>query len=133
MSKTIPEILQELCGAIERGEPITKWTGNNALKEVLKSAIIPGFKFLLPEGLPPFKQDLGGIGLTPSHLAYEARKFYVFRRFDLPALKRERLFIDMLESLHKDEVEVLLLIKEQELTTKYPALNSPLITEFISG
>ena len=37
-----------------------------------------GLEWDLPPGAPPFKQDPGPIGLTPSHLMRELRILYLF-------------------------------------------------------
>lgn len=131
--QTIPEILQELNDMIGRGEPINRFYGINALKEVLSYALLPELKFILPEGLPPFKQDPGAIGLTPSTLANESKRLYIFCRKDLTPLKRETLFINMLESLHKDEVDVLILIKEQNIISRFPNLESKNVIPFLKS
>ena len=57
-----------------------------------------GVEWDWPPGVPPFKQDLGPIGLTPSHLMRELRVLYLFVKGGSPVLphRREQLFLQLL-------------------------------------
>ena len=46
----------------------------------------------------------------------------------LTQLVRERMFIQMLEGLHKDEAALVLLAKDKNLHRKYKGLNAPTVT-----
>lgn len=75
----------------------------------------------LPPGAPPFKQDSGPIGLTPSHLMRELRVLYVFVKGGSPvaARRREHLFQQLLERLHSDEVAIVLALKDGKFASTY--------------
>ena len=44
-------------------------------------------------------------------------------------MKRESLFIELLESLHYTEAELICLIKDGKLTEKYPSITEKLVRE----
>ena len=75
----------------------------------------------LPPGAPPFKQDPGPIGLTPSHLMRELRILYLFVKGGSPVLphRREQLFQQLLERLHSDEVAIVMALKEGKFPSTY--------------
>ena len=75
----------------------------------------------LPPGAPPFKQDPGPIGLTPSHLMRELRILYLFVKGGSPVLprRREQLFQQLLERLHSDEVAIVMALKDGKFPSTY--------------
>jgi hypothetical protein len=117
MVQFVNELLQEVNDNIGN---LNKYKGNAVLKNIFTHAFLPESKFILPEGDPPYRKDDAPQGMTPSNMMQEIRRFYIFLRKDLTPIKREGLFISMLEGLHPKEAEVLLLIKDQNLTSKYP-------------
>lgn len=94
--------------------------GGGPLGELFKHAFIPKYKFLLPDGEPPFRKDDSPLGLSPSKVQAEIRKFYIFVDEKIPANKRESVFINMLESVHSGEAAVLIAVKDQTLNRMYP-------------
>ena len=84
---------------------------------------------ILPEGIPPYKPAAEPLGMTPTNLFSEMRRLYVFCRADLTKLKREGLFISMLEGCHPSEAEVLIAVKDQTLHKKYPKITRKLVTD----
>ena len=75
----------------------------------------------LPPGAPPFKQDSGPIGLTPSHLMRELRILYLFIKGGSPIKphRREQLFQQLLERLHSDEVAIVMALKDGKFPSTY--------------
>ena len=75
----------------------------------------------LPPGAPPFNQDPGPIGLTPSHLMRELRILYLFVKGGSPVLprRREQLFQQLLERLHSDEVAIVMALKDGKFPSTY--------------
>ena len=123
-TKLITEILEEI-----NNDPLmlVKHKENGALRLIFEHAFDPAKKFELPEGDPPYKQDAAPIGMTPGNLYMEARKLYIFCRKDLNALRRETLFIQLLESIHPSEAKLVLAIKDQKLTKMYPKITHKLV------
>lgn len=116
MSKFVTEMLSEIN---ENPEAIVKYKDNAALKLLFQYAFDPAYKFELPEGVPPYKEDAAPLGMSPGNFLMEMRRLYVLCRKDLSNLKRETIFIEMLESFHPSESKVLLAVKDQNLTSLY--------------
>jgi hypothetical protein len=126
MQKYIPEMLKEIN---DNPALIRNFLGDAALTLLFKHAFDPSAKFILPEGAPPYKEDAAPIGMTPAILKQELRRLYVFCRADLPPIRRETLFVQLLESVHPSEAKVLLAVKEQNLTDLYPNITHQMAFE----
>lgn len=86
---------------------------------ILRYAFDPNIKFLLPEGAPPYKpcEFLD----QESRLYAELRRLYLFVEGGNPSLtkvKREFLFIQLLESIDKQDAELLCAVKDKKLPYK---------------
>ena len=82
-----------------------------------------GIESAIPEGEVPYKKNEAPAN-TAGHtrLAHEWRTLYNFVRGGndkLSQMKRESLFVQLLESLHADEAELVCLVKDKELQSKY--------------
>lgn len=65
-------------------------------------------------------QDLGGLGRTSLRKEYQNLYHYVKGGNDtLTTIRREMMFINLLEGLHSKEAELLCLVKDKRLTDKY--------------
>lgn len=124
MSKFVTELLEDIN---KDPSSIDKMKGNGALKYIFEHAFDPEKKFVLPEGEPPYKKDAAPQGMSKGNLMMELRKLYVFCRTDLKAIRRETLFIQLLENIHPDEAKVVLAIKDQTLTKMYPKITHKLV------
>lgn len=126
MVKYLPELLEEI-----NKDPkiLSTMKGDAALTLLFKHAFDPAFKFELPEGDPPYKEDAAPIGMSPGNLRMELKRFYVFCRKDLPAVRREDLFIQLLEGVHPSEAKLLLAIKDQTLDKMYKKITHQLVFE----
>lgn len=114
--KYITEVLEEI-----NSDPkvIEQYKTDMALKILLEYAFIPENKMDLPPGEPPYKPDAAPIGMSPANLRMEMKKLYVFKRQDLKPIKREQLFIDLLENVHPEEAKLLIAVKDQKLSKLY--------------
>jgi len=127
-TKNIPEILEEVNKDITT---LAKYRENAALRFIFQHAFIPEQKFDLPAGDPPYKQDAGPIGMSPGNLMMETKKLYVFTKAkELPKVRREHLFIQLLENVHPSEAKVLLAIKDQKLNKLYKNITADLAAEY---
>jgi hypothetical protein len=93
--------------------------GSPVIRTMLKYAFDPNIKWLLPEGPPPYKpcEYLDQEG----RLLSEIRKLYLFIEGGNPNLntvKREMLFIQLLESIDKEDAELMCHIKDKKLPFK---------------
>jgi len=118
MKKTIYSILKECAEIKSVKERVDKLqnTCPPIVQSLLKYAFDPSIKFLLPEGDPPYKpcEFLD----QESRLYSEARLMYLFIEGgnpNLTKLKREMLFIQLLEGVHKDDAVLLCYIKDKKL------------------
>ena len=108
---------------------IQQYKDDAALKLIFEYAFDPAKKMVLPEGEPPFKPSAEPMGMTPTNLFSELRRMYVFCRADLKPLKRESLFISLLEGVHPDEAKMLIAVKDQKLTKMYPKITHKLVAD----
>lgn len=120
MRKYLHEVLHEIDTDLDL---LNSYKDDAIINQVFKYAFDPDFKFILPDGIPEYKQDPSPMGIAPMELISNIRKFYVFCRMDLSPMKRETLFIELLESLSKVEADILIAIKEQNLKSLYPRLS----------
>ena len=77
---------------------------------------------MLPEGEVPFNRNEAPIGTDHTSLRKEYRNLYHFVKGGndgLSKTRRESIFIQLLEGLHPDEVEIICLIKDKALGSKY--------------
>tara|TARA_B100001564_G_scaffold104344_1_gene86178 strand:+ start:15750 stop:16217 length:468 start_codon:yes stop_codon:yes gene_type:complete len=77
---------------------------------------------LLPEGEVPFNKNEVPIGTDHTSLRKEWKNLYHFVKGGndkLSKTRRESMFIQMLEGLHPDEAEIICLVKDGNLTSKY--------------
>jgi len=134
MNKTFHQIFSEVEEAKtkkEKQEVLRKYSGP-ALKQVLGYTFDPNIKWLLPEGTPPFK-PLPKSADMESRLMSELRRLYLFVEGDtdaqrnLTTLRREQLFIGLLESIDPDDAKVLIGMKDGKLP--YKSITKKLIAE----
>ena len=120
MAVPIPTILKEIASKSkkdEKKEVLLKYANNGAFREILKYAFDPNIKFLLPPGNPPYNSVVDD-SENPTYLYGLVRKLYLFVEGGNPNLKtnrREYLFIELLESLHPSEAELLLQVKDKKI------------------
>jgi len=93
------------------------------LRSLVKSSYDPGIRWLLPEGDVPYDKKDYKLG-DGSHkfLFTEISTLYHFVKGGNPSLKqpkREQMFIELLESLHESEAELLILAKDKGLYKEY--------------
>lgn len=124
MTKYIPELLKEIN---ENPKLLESMKGDASLTLLFKYAFDPEFKFVLPDGNAPYKPDSAPIGMTPALFKQELKRLYVFCRTDLPAIRRETLYIQLLENIHPSEAEILIAVKDQKLTKLYPKITHELV------
>lgn len=130
MAKYLTEVLEEINNDVKL---INNYKDDQALRFIFEYAFDADKKFDLPAGDPPYKKDAAPIGMAPANLRMETKKFYVYLRKDLKAIRKEQLFIGLLEALHPSEAELLIAIKDQKLTKLYPKITRKLLegTNFI--
>ena len=76
----------------------------------------------MPEGQVPYKPNEVPVGTDHTSLRREWKTLYHFIRGGndgLNNLRRETMFVQMLEGLHPQEAEIICLVKDKRLTDKY--------------
>jgi hypothetical protein len=86
---------------------------------------------VLPEGEVPYNKNEAPAGTEHTYLAHEWKVLYNFVKGGndfLRPVKREQLFLQLLEGLHPDEADIVCLVKDKNLTEKYK-LTRPVVEE----
>ena len=94
--------------------------------DALKSILIWNFDqtvvSMIPEGTVPYNKNEVPVGTDHTSLRREWRNLYHFVKGGndkLSSMRRETMFIQMLEGLHPDEAEIICLVKDKALEEKY--------------
>ena len=77
---------------------------------------------VIPDGPVPYKENEVPVGTDHTSLRREYKNLYHFVRGGndtLSSLRKETMFIQLLEGLHPKEAEIVCLIKDKKLTSKY--------------
>ena len=104
---------------------------SQSLRQLLKAAFDPKIVFDIPEGTPPYMANEAPAGTDHTSLLDETRKLYLFIKggSTIPKIKKEALFIQMLEALHRDDAEALISIKDKKLNLVYKGLTENVVRE----
>ena len=95
---------------------------NDALKTIFIWNFDETVISVLPSGEVPFKKNEVPVGTDHTSLRREYKHLYNFVKGGndgLSGLRRETMFIQMLEGLHPEEAEILCLCKDKRLADKY--------------
>lgn len=105
---------------------------SNPLRMVLKYALDPNIEWDLPDSDPPYKPcDYPG---QETRLISEARRLYLFLKGGNPNLnkiKREALYIELLESIHPEDAKLLNAAKNKKIP--YKGITAKLVNEAFPG
>ena len=86
---------------------------NGAIKPVLQWAFDVNINSTLPEGKTPYGQnDAPATDLTETSLRFEHKLFKYFVTEQIPLVKREHMWIGLLEGIPKEEAELIDLVKD---------------------
>lgn len=134
MKLGISEVLEKASQLTDRNERIRYLQVNASvpLHTALQGVFDPRIKWLLPEGEPPYKpNDL----VDQQHVFFtECRKMYLFvegGNNDLKPLRREALFVQMLEKLDPKDAKLLLAMKDKHIP--YPGITEDVVREAFPG
>ena len=86
----------------------------------------------VPDGHVPYKQNEVPIGTDHTSLRREWKQLYHFIKGgndSLSSLRRESMFIQLLEGLHPKEAEIICLIKDKELESVYPKVTLDVVKQ----
>lgn len=130
MKLLVPEIFEQASALPTQKErrAFLREHDSPELRDIIRINYDPSIECLLPKGRPPYTADDAPAGHSPSHLGKKFRRFKYF--FNGPTgrqtepLKRESMFIELLESIHHTEAELLILAKDKKM--KYPGITEKL-------
>lgn len=134
MKLGVAEILKK-ASEIKDQDARVEWlrvNGNPAVQTVLRYALDPNIVWQLPEGSPPYK--LNELVDQQSRLYSEIRKLYLFIEGGNPNLKplrREQLFIELLEVVDPEDAKLLLAAKDK--TIPYPGITRQVVQKAFPG
>ena len=132
--KSFDSIFTQVGKASKKADKIRILHENSSpvMKNILGMTYDPNVVWMLPDGTPPYKElsEHADGGVTLQGLS---RQFYLFvdgpslTQKNLSQVKREQIFIEMLESLPPEECKVLIGMKERKLP--YRGLTRKLVAE----
>ena len=134
MDLLISEILEKVSKVKSKKEKVSLLQQYNhpSLRMVIKSSFDPKIEWSLPDGDVPYTRNDAPEGTEHSSLSYESRKLYHFIRGgdnQITQNKRETMFVQLLESLHPDEADILVAAKDKVLHQKYKGLSKNVVME----
>lgn len=130
----LSEILRKVSNAKTKKEKIEILHKHNS--QALRSILIWNFDesvvSMLPEGDVPYTPNDAPVGTDHTRLEQEYKGLYRFVKGGadkLPSLKRESLFVQLLEGLSAEEAELICLVKDKKLSSKYKRITKAVIQE----
>jgi hypothetical protein len=120
----LTEILQKVSSAKTKAEKVDllREYNNEGLRAILIVNFDESLECLLPEGDVPYTPNDAPAGTEHSRMTQEYRGLYRFFKggdASITRMKREQLYLQLLEGLHKDEAEMLVLACNKKLQDKY--------------
>ena len=124
MKLLISEVLQKVSNAKTKVEKVKLLQQYNS--DTLRMLLIWNFdesiSSAVPAGEVPYTVNDAPAGTEHTSLEHESRLFFHFIKGgneNLTKAKRENMFIQLLEGLHKDEAEVVCMVKDKKLGKRY--------------
>ena len=87
---------------------------------------------MIPEGTVPYERNEVPVGTDHTSLRREWSNLYNFVKGGndtLSSVRRETMFIQMLEGLHPQEADILCLVKDGALARQYPKINQEIVAQ----
>ena len=117
------EVLQKVSNAKTKAQKVKLLEEYNtpALRAILIANFDESVISMLPEGDVPFEKNDAPEDTEHTKLIHEYRKLYLFFKggANISQTRRESLFIQLLEGLHKGEAEVLCLMKDKKIGKRW--------------
>ena len=129
----LSEILRKVSNAKTKAEKINLLRKHNtpALRQLMIINFDDTVISLLPEGDVPFTPNDAPAGTDHTRLEQQYRGLYRFFKggAKLPTLKRESMFVQLLEGLASEEADLLVLVKDGQLNKEYKRITKSVIQE----
>ena len=127
----ILELVGELRTKAKRVE-ILKEYRDDSLTAILIWNFDERVQSAVPDGQVPYKENEVPVGTDHTSLRREWKQLYHFIKGGndtLSSLRRESMFIQLLEGLHPKEAEIICLVKDKELEEVYPKVTLDVVKE----
>lgn len=127
MIRTLASIVDEIekTGDVSQQAAIMQANSSKALKDIIGYAMDPGVKWLLPHTDPSYK-PMPASADQEGRLYTETKQLIYFvdspAGRKLPSMKREQMFIRILESVDMNDARLLLRIKKKALKISLEAV-----------
>ena len=134
----LSEILTRVHGAKTKAQKIKILQEEDclALRQICQWSFNPTIESDLPSGTPPYVENDAPEGTEHTLLRTESNGLWHFVKTNdksadpnLQSTVRERMFIRLLEGLHKDEAKLLCVVKDKKLHQEYKGLSSQVVSE----
>ena len=138
--KPLFEIFESIASAKNKAERVKILKDHNFLhvRDVLRGAYDNQIQWDLPEGCPPYEEyepavkegNNGNLRKATKKLAYLVTGG---PGKNLSNVKRETMWLSIIETLHPKDVDILVLMKDKELAGVYKGLTKALVREVWPG
>lgn len=134
----VSDVLELLTKTDSKKEKVDILRKHNSLelRDVLKGAFDESVQFILPKGKPTIDENEKK-KYDKTHLVHETKKFRYFVKGgpgeQVNALRRERMFIDILYRIESKEADLICKMKDKELEGVYKGLTKKLVQEAFPG
>ena len=134
----LSEILTKVHGAKTKAQKIKILQEEDclALRQICQWSFNPTIESELPSGTPPYMENDAPEGTEHTLLRTEGNGLWHYVKTNnksadpnLQSTVRERMFIRLLEGLHKDEAKLLIAVKDKKLHQVYKGLSTQVVTE----
>lgn len=129
----ISEVLRKVSNAKTKKEKVDllRRYNSNALRQLMIINFDDSVICLLPEGDVPYTPNDAPVGTDHTRLESESRGLYRFFKggAKLPSMKRESMFVQLLEGLSAEEAELLVLVKDGRMNDQYKRITKAVISE----
>ena len=129
----LSEILRKVSNAKTKKEKVTllRKYNSTALRQMLIINFDESIISMMPEGDVPYTPNDAPLETDHSRLEQEYRGLYRFFKggAKLPSIKRESMFVQLLEGLSAEEAELLVLAKDGRVNEKYKRITKAVISE----
>lgn len=135
MNLMIHEILEKAAAESKKEDKIAVLRKHNclALRDVLRAAFDDTIVFLLPPGAPEYENKLSTDGNAAASLHGLTTRFTYLvkggKGDKLQPVKRERMFLEIIEGVHPKEAEMVIAMKDKKFEGRYKGVTKNLVKE----
>jgi hypothetical protein len=101
-----------------------------SLKTILQGNFDSRIKMDLPEGAPPYNKDKAPAGLQMARIDGAIKMLgNLIVGNSLSKIRKEMLFVQLLESIHAEDAEIVIAMKDKTLSDLFPCLTAKLVRQ----